>query len=337
MLYVTTRNKTDAHTAHKTLQTDRGPDGGLYIPYRLPRLSEDQISSLKDKSFGQCVADILNLFFSAKLDALDVDFCVGRYPARLVSMSHRIVIAETWHNPDWDFARMVRNLTGRIRATEDSSGSFGNWAWIAIRIAALFALYGDLLRNNLAAPGQKLDIAVTAGDFSAPMSAWYAREMGLPIGTIICGCDDNSAAWDLLHHGQLSTNAAESVPSDLERLVFATLGWEETRRYCEVCQCGGIYTPGEEQLETLRSGLFAAVVSSKRTESVIRNVYRTNTYLLGPESAIAYGGLQDYRASTGEAGPALILTERSPICSADAVAKAMGITVRELQDRIGLT
>jgi len=334
MLYVTTRNKVDAYTSHNALCNSRSPDGGMYVPFQLPMLSEKEISGLKDKGFGQCVADILNLFFSARLEALDVDFCVGRSPVKLVPMSHKIVIAETWHNPDWDFARMVRNLTSRIRSVEAGGEAPSDWAWIVIRIAVLFGLFGEMLRNQHLDCGQQFDVAVTAGDFATPMAAWYARQMGLPIGTIVCGCGESGTVWDLLHHGELHTG--EEVPPDLERLIFGTLGREETQRFCQICDRRGIYTPDEEHLEKLRCGMFAAVVSRKRMDSVIHSVYRTNTYLLGPDSAIAYGGLQDYRAGSGETRPALILTERSAICSADTVANAMGITIQELRDRMGL-
>ena len=51
---------------------------------------------------------------------------------------------------------------------------------------------------------------------------------------------------------------------------------------------------------------------------------------------MAFGGLQDYRALAGETRPALIITERSPICSADTVSSAMGITVEMLRQRLNL-
>lgn len=344
MLYVTTRNKNDAHTAHNTLTKDRGHDGGLFVPFQMPSLSHDEILGLKDKTFGQCVAEILNIFFSARLDGWDVDFCIGRYPAKLVPMSHKIIVAETWHNPDWDFARMVRNLASRIRGSDDTEGVPSNWAWIAIRIATLFGLYGELMRQGLVDPEKKLDIAVTSGDFGAPISAWYAREMGLPLGTIICACNENSSVWDLLHHAELrtdtvavNTNTPEcdvGVPVNLERLICGVLGYEETVRYRSACETGRVYGPDEDQAAALRKGMFSAVVSQQRMESVIYNVYRTSTYLLGPYSALAYGGLQDYRTNVGEGRSALLLTERGPICSAATVAKAMGVTVQELKERV---
>ena len=344
MLYVTTRNKSDAHTAHNTLARDRGPDGGLFVPFQFPKLSPEEILGLKDKTFGQCVADILNLFFSARLDGWDVDFSVGRFPIKLVPMSHKIVVAESWHNPDWDFARMVRNLAGRIRGSGDTEGVPSNWAWIAIRIATLFGLYGEMMRQGLTSPDKVLDIAVTTGDFSTPISVLYAKEMGLPLGTIICAGNENSAVWDLLHHGELKTDAVAvstntpecdvGVPVNLERLISWKLGYEETARYRVICENGRLYAPGEEAVASIRSGLFAAVVGQQRMESIIYNVYRTSTYLLGPYSALAYGGLQDYRTAVGEGRTALLLTERGPICSAATVAKAMGISMQELQERV---
>ena len=94
MLYVTTRDKNEISTAYRTLGQDRGDDGGFFVPFQLPKLDRDLIDGLKNKTFGQNVADVLNLLFKARLDGWDVDFCIGRYPTKLVAMSHRIVFAE---------------------------------------------------------------------------------------------------------------------------------------------------------------------------------------------------------------------------------------------------
>lgn len=344
MLYITTRDRHDVCTANHTVHKDWSDNGGLFVPFQDLTYTEEQIRELQDKTFGQCVAQVLNQFFSARLDGWDVDFCVGRYPVKMVPMSHKIIIAETWHNPDWDFARLVRNLCGRLRGAEDSSRAPSNWIWIAVRIAVLFGIYGELLRLGMTDTGKKLDISVTAGDFSAPIAAWYARAMGLPIGMIIFSCNENSAAWDLLHHGQLRTNAPIvatttpacdcNIPVNLERLISAVLGTDEAVRYSRAIEKRVPYEVDDEQRLQLREGMFGAVISKRRLDSVICNVYRTSTYLLGPYSGLAYGALQDYRARTGETGTALILSEQSPVCSAEVVAGAMGISVSELKDRI---
>ncbi len=336
MLYVTTRNEYDAFTAFKTLGQGRGPDRGLFVPFQLPRFSEAQIAQLKNKSFGQCIADILNLFYNARLDAWDVDFCIGRYPARTVSLSHKILLAECWHNPDFDFARMVRNLSGRIRGSEDTNGYCTNWAWITVRVACLFGFFGELYRLNNVQPGHLVDIALPSGDFAGPMAAWYARGMGLPVGNIICCCDENDATWELLKNGEIYPNAGMNIPSDLERLIAATCGTEEARRYAMCMERRMSYTFPAYKLEELRQGLVPAVISWERRNHIIANVYSTSTYILDPGSAMAYGGLQDYRSGSATGRCALILTEKSPICSPDTVSNALGISIQELKERLNL-
>lgn len=346
MLYVTTRDKTDVYTAYRTLGQNRGEDGGFFVPFQMPHMDREQIQELKNKTFGQTVADVLNLLLNARLDSWDVDFCIGRYPTKLVAMSHKIVFAEVWHNPDLDFARLVRNLVGRIRGTEDRIGEPTNWAGIAVRIAVLFGVFGELLRVNIAEIDKPVDVAVPSGDFALPMAVWYAREMGLPIANIICGCNDNGGIWDLLHHGEIHTDSVaaktltpagdHTVPPDLERLIYATLGQAETQRFLEVCAKGRTYRPPVAMFEQLRRGMYAGVVSDNRMESMIRSFYNTSTYMLDPYSALAYCSLQDYRTRYAENRTALVLSEKSPAHAAPLVSKALGISVEELADRLNL-
>ena len=346
MLYVTTRDKTNVNTAYRTLGTNRGDDGGFFVPFQMPKLTQEQLNDLKNKTFGQNVADILNLLFKARLDAWDVDFSIGRYPTKLVAMSHRIVFAEVWHNPDLDFVRIVRNLTSRIRGTEDTVGEPTNWAWIAVRIAVLFGVFGELLRINMVELERPIDVAIPSGDFTCPMAVWYAREMGLPIANIICGCNDNGGIWDLLHHGELDTDSAatqtltpagdHAVPPDLERLVYATMGGEETARFLEACKSGKTYRPPESKFEDLRRGMYAGVVSGGRMESIIRSFYNTSTYIMDPYSALAYCSLQDYRTRYTIGRTALVLSEKSPAHAAPIVSRALGITLEELSDRLNM-
>ena len=344
MLYVTTKNTENAHTSYHALRADRDELGGLYIPFQFTRLTTEEILAFKEKAFCQCVADVLNIFFSARLDAWDVACCIGTHPLKLVPMSHKITIAEVWNNPEWDLSRFVRNLNGRILGNTDS-GCPSNWTEIGVRIAVLFGVYSKLMRIGLVDHKRTMDLAVVSGDFTTPMAAWYARKMGMPIGTIIYACNENSSAWELLHHGEVNTNPSVvvtstplcdvSMPFNMERLIYETLGKEEAVAFAQCCATGGVYSLSEEDRKTVGRDMFGAVVGQQRTASVIRNVYGTSAYLLSPYSALTYGALQDYRVTRGESGQALILTENGPLFEADSVAKAIGITKEALRDRIG--
>ena len=341
MLYVTTRDPSDAYTANRALSENRCVEGGFFVPMRLPHFDESEIAALADKSFSQNVADILNLLFGTQLDGWGVEFGIGRYPVKLVSLNGRIMVAESWRNTMYRFERLANGVEKAIRQSDQINQVPSDWLMIASRIAIFFGIVGQLLQNGILPAGKKLDISLPAGNFSAPMAAWYARSMGLPIGMIVCSCNENTALWNLFHKGLLQTGAAAIrthtpdcdyvVPDDLERLVFAVLGRQETERFCKACRMGEPYELEAEQMNRLREGIYISVISDKRMASTIPNLYKTSGYVPDPDTALAYSGLMDYRAATGESRPALLLSEESPMFSLRFAAECMNITPAELK------
>lgn len=343
MLYLSCKNAHDTYTAHKTIHSDFASDGGLYLPFRLPVLDKERISALQFHSVCRNMADILNLFFSTGLTEVELEFALGRSSSRVCTMNHHVVMGELWHNAQWDYESTVQAVSDALRR-ENKGDAPTEWVRTAVRIASIFALYGQTVSEGVIASGETLDIALPVGDFAAPMAAWYARKMGLPIGMIICGCNENSALWDLINLADMSTGDTVSetltplcdhqVPAGLGRLIYHTLGVEEALRYDEICQKGRHYAPPEEQFEKLKEGIFTAVSSISRIDSVIRNVYSTTQYILSPYDALAYGALLDYRSKSGQGTTCLLLCERSPICDDKTTAYALGISTEELLARM---
>lgn len=324
MLYVTTREKHDAHTAPWTLRSDTGSDGGLYLPFKMPVIDTAQ---LKEKSFGQTVADVLNLFFSTGMTGWDVEFSVGRYPVKLASAGQKVTVAELWRNLDGSYEKLEKNLAARICGCSAMDVTVTSWLRIAVRIAVLTAVFGELQRQDVT---ENVDISVPAGDCNLAMAVWYGRKMGLPIANIIFCCKDNDPLWDLLHVGEMRTSAAPA--SELERLIHATLGVDEVHRFVGICGRGGVYALAPHMARSLKEGIFAAVVSDERTGGAIPNIYGTSGYIAGSETAMAYSGLMDYRAKTGERRIALLLADSNPGDSAEEVAAAMKISADKLKE-----
>lgn len=342
MLYVTTRNNTDTYTAHRALTESRASDGGFYVPFRMPLFSRSDIEELAKKSFGQCVAEILNLLFATKLTAWDVDCTIGRSPMRLNILTQRILLGEFWHNLEWDFRQSASGLTELLTGKKEEAPS--DWALIGIRIAMLFGMFGKLMRRDLVSVENPIDIAVPSGDFSCPMAVWYAKSWGLPVGNIILCCNDNNSPWELLHHGAFRTGAVAVrtitpegdfvVPTDMERFISACGGRAETAKFIEDCRTGRMYVPSDAALENMRSGMYASVVGQNRVASAIPNVYSSHGCILEPYTALTYSGMMDYRARTGEGRNALILSERSPGSCLELTAEIMGISVDELRKKL---
>ena len=334
MLYVTTRNNRDAFTPQRTFRDDRAADGGFYLPMRAPVFSSEEICGLAEKSFGQNVANVLNRLFDLSLASWDVDFCIGRCPVNLAPLRQRILVAETWRNPQMTYGNLVSNLIGHI---QEQSAASSNWAKIAVRIAVLFGIFGELGKQGITTA----DISVVSGDFSAPISAWYARQWGLPIRNIVCCCNENNSLWDLICQGQMRTGTVSistiipeadvTIPENLERLIYACGGSQEVERYLSASREGKIYTPDDRVLSRLRKGIYVSVVSSGRLPATISGVYGTNRYLFTPCSALAYAGLLDYRAKTGELCHALVLADESPMLHLDTVAGALNLPVASVK------
>ena len=228
MLYVTTRDNKDAHTAHKTLVSSYADDGGLYMPFHLPGFSSTEIASMKDKSFGEAVAQIINCFYPAQLTGWDVDFFIGRTPIKIAAVNRKMIIAQAWHNPQSKYQYIERNLFDRIAQEGGVAPQPTDWVKIAIRIALLFGVYGEMLRSGALNENMQFDVAVATGDFSDPIAAWYASQMGLPIQKIICSCDKTPAVWDLIHRKVIATTSlSDGLRLGIERLICAAVSREE--------------------------------------------------------------------------------------------------------------
>ena len=334
MLYITTRNNEDTFTAYKALTSSLAADGGRFVPFRLPRYTAEEIAGLKNISINQTIADILNLFFSSRLASGNLDLRIGKNMLRVVPMNHRIVVAELWHNLEGNFSYIENTLYNTL--TDDQNGpEITDWVRLSVRIAMLFGLYGELLRAELLEPGQTFDISVPNDSFVTLMAAWYCRTMGLPVNKIICSCEDGNAMWDFINRGVLNTNSVSKEGQlGIERLLQGTFGCAEAERFRQVCDAEQAYSVSIDALPAFNRGLFCSVVGKDRIYKTINSVFRSSNYIMDPQAALCYSGLQDYRAKTGESVLTVILGEGTPMDFTADICEATGISADKLQDHI---
>lgn len=325
MLYITTRGDKDAFTSYRALCENNAPDNGQFTPFRLPAYSQEELSILIGKSFCEVIAEVLNAFFSAGLTGWDVDFCIGKNPVRTTSINHRICIAEMWHNSGGCYCNIVQQLNKKLCAEKIAFPS--TWLRTAVRIAVLFATYSQMLEQHLITEEQAIDVVITADTFEDPIAVLYARKMGLPINVIICTCTDSGDVWDLIQRGEFSATKADTLLlHNVEHLVYLTLGYAEVARFLKTVNNGKVYKIPEEMLTKLNNGLFCTVVSNNRIGATLNSFYRSNNYIIEPYTALSYGGLQDYRAKTGNGTMALLLADQSPLAYAQEIEEANGLS-----------
>ena len=329
MLYVSTRNNTDTFTAYSALHEDRAPDGGYFVPQRLQVLSETEIAEFTNMTFGERIARVLNLFFPVGLNGWDVEFTVGRHPCKLVTMSSRLYIAELWHNLQSNFSFWEQALYTKLCDREVKAASPTGWAKIAIRIAALFGIYGEIVKEDT----KTVDFANTLGDCGFIAAAVYAQKMGLPIGKVICSGDENSCVWDLFRKGEIAlvTTRPEENLQYLELLLYEVFGIDAVECYLRAKETESVFQLNREQMMLFTKTFDSTVISSSRCSALIRSIYRTYNYISVPQVAVTYGGLQDYRAKTGESRPTLLILDISPKAFVKLISEATGLTPDEIR------
>lgn len=344
MLYVTTRGKNDVYTPARTLQMDRGTDGGFFVPFRMPVFTEDDLMELASYKPSQNIANTLNLLLGTKITDWEVEIALGRNCFGISDVGHKLSIAELWKNRKGRFLPALKDLCQTLHPDRDIIGEPSDWLQMSVRIAVLIGVMTQLLQSRQATPEAPINVALAGNDFSMVMAVWYVRKMGLPIGDIIIGCNENSGAWDLICHGELNTGARVlptntpdadyAVPPAMERLVHGACDQAQAMNLCWSMEEKDTYRPDEEAWEKIRSGMYASVISKARLSLVIPSVYRSLDYTMDLYTALGYAALSDYRSKTGDGSPTLLISENSPMYNAEQVAEYLRISVDELRSRV---
>ncbi len=125
MNYTSTRNKNEVVTAAKAIAQGISPEGGLYVPENLPKLTKEQIMALCDKSYAQRAYDIFKLFLTDFTDE-EIQHCVTNAYGKnfdtenIADISHLLTgtyILELWHGPTCAFKDMALQILPYLLTT----------------------------------------------------------------------------------------------------------------------------------------------------------------------------------------------------------------------------
>ena len=218
-----------------------------------------------------------------------------------------------------------------------SSANSINWGRVLPQLVYYISAYCDLLRDGKLAPGQSVNICVPTGNFGNILAAYYAREMGLPIGQLICASNSNNVLTDFIREGvydrnrqfynTMSPSMDILISSNLERLLYSiTQDPEEVRRYMARLNEVGRYQVGGKVKEKLQKRFKGYFCDDKETQRVIRSMYDRHGYLIDTHTAVAFSALEQYRAETGDGAPAIVASTASPFKFCASVLEALGET-----------
>lgn len=196
--------------------------------------------------------------------------------------------------------------------------------------------YAKLLEQGTLKPGEKMNVVVPTGNFGNILAAFYAREMGIPVGKFICASNRNNVLTDFINTGVYDANRdfyVTSSPSmdilissNLERLLYHLSGndgqlvaslmkdLEENKKF--------------EASDNIRLGLtefYGGFATEDETKGAIADLYDSHQYLMDPHTAVAYKVYTDYVKKSGDTTPTVIAATASAYKFAETVSEALGL------------
>ena len=227
---------------------------------------------------------------------------------------------------DVDLAQKLEQKNVRL-----SSANSINWGRLVPQIVYYFAAYGQLLRAGAITYGDPVDFCVPTGNFGDILAGYYSKQMGLPVGRLICASNRNRVLTDFLTTGvynarrEFYRTSSPSmdilVSSNLERLLWHVTGSDEAvTGFMNGLASDGRYQVAAATLDAIRQVFSAGWADDAQAAAEIHDRYEKDNYLCDTHTAVAFKVAQEQKTDR----PMVVLSTASPFKFPRDVLAALG-------------
>ena len=213
-----------------------------------------------------------------------------------------------------------------------SSANSINWGRLVPQIVYYFAAYAQLLKAGKITFGDEVDFCVPTGNFGDILAGYYAKQMGLPVGRLVCASNQNNVLTDFLSTGTYtakrefykttSPSMDILVSSNLERLLYHVTGSDaEVAGLMKSLNETGSYTVRPETLTAIRESFDCGWSSEEQVAGEIRARYEKDGYLCDTHTAVAFHVAAQKKR---DGVPMVVLSTASPFKFPRSVLEALG-------------
>lgn len=218
--------------------------------------------------------------------------------------------------------RLIEKLEARGKTF--SSANSINWGRLVPQIIYYVSAYIDLLRDNALVDGEEFNVVVPTGNFGNILAAYYAKNMGIPIGKLLCASNSNNILTDFINsgvydiertfHKTISPSMDILISSNLERLLFDLSGRQDGRikKWMKDLMETGRYCLDIESLNKLQSDFWGGYADEEETLEAIRDTYNHYDYVMDPHTAVGKCVYDEYRRQTEDTRKTLLISTASP-------------------------
>lgn len=214
-----------------------------------------------------------------------------------------------------------------------SSANSINIGRLVPQVAYYVYAYASLVRMGKLSDGELMNVVVPTGNFGNILAAYYAKNMGLPIGKLICASNENKVLYDFFRTGSYDRNrefiltSSPSmdilISSNLERLIYKIAGSEEKNKE----MMGALSKDGKyeitEEMKAQLADFYGNYAKEEESAAVIKKLYEDTGYVIDTHTAVAAAVYQKYEAETGDKTTTVIASTASPYKFARSVLHAI--------------
>lgn len=194
--------------------------------------------------------------------------------------------------------------------------------------------YARLLAEGKIEENETVNVVVPTGNFGNILAAFYAKNMGLPIGKLICASNDNKVLYDFFRTGAYDKNrefVLTSSPSmdilissNLERLIYRIAGndADKNRELMAALSGQGRYEITEEMKRGL-ADFYGNYADEQETAGEIARLCQDCGYVIDTHTAVASAVYGKYVEETGDKTKTVIVSTASPFKFTRSVMKAI--------------
>ncbi|MBR2870227.1 MAG: threonine synthase [Clostridia bacterium] len=220
-----------------------------------------------------------------------------------------------------------------------NSMSFGR---LVPQISYYFSSYCDLVNSGDIKMGDLVDFVVPTGNFGDILAGYYAKQMGLPVGRLVCASNCNNVLTEFFQSGTydknrefFKTNSPSMdilISSNLERLLFELSNRDAklTAERMASLKATGKYSLTDLELKQAEKDFFGGYADEEECLETITNVFDDFGYVSDPHTAVALKVCFDYKEFSKTSNPTVVLSTASPYKFTQSVLKAVsGKTVKD--------
>jgi threonine synthase len=205
-----------------------------------------------------------------------------------------------------------------------SSANSINWGRLLPQIVYYISAYIDLLSSEQLGESESVNFCVPTGNFGNILSAFYARQMGIPIEKLLCASNSNNVLTDFFTKGEynikrnfvktISPSMDILISSNLERLLFYYSGNNDTltAERMALLKSEGRYTISENELKEMSKLFYGNFSDEDDTIETIQEFFEDYSYPLDPHTGVAVSVYNKYSRDAEKNTKTIIVSTASP-------------------------